>query len=114
MPVGEDQRQHLELARDVALHFNRRFELDLFPAPEAVPGRVVRVMSLRDGAAKMSKSAESDMSRINLDDGDDAIAKKVKKCKTDLIGAIYADSAARPEVTNLINIYAALTETSIE
>ena len=114
VPVGEDQKQHLELARDIAQKFNNDFHApDFFPLPEPViTGTATRVMSLRDGAKKMSKSDESDYSRINLTDDADAIAQKIRKAKTD--PAPLPDSEKgleeRPEAENLFNIYAALAE----
>ena len=85
VPVGDDQKQHIELARDIALKFNNDFDIELFTAPEPFigGGTAARVMSLRDGAMKMSKSDPSDMSRINLTDDDDAIAQKIRKARTD-------------------------------
>ena len=117
VPVGEDQKQHLELARDLAATFNTRYGVDFFPQPEPyITGVATRVMSLRDGTQKMSKSAESDMSRINLTDDADAIAQKIKKAKTD--PAPLPESAdgleGRPEAANLVTIYAALADSSIE
>jgi tryptophanyl-tRNA synthetase len=111
VPVGEDQKQHLELARDIAATFNTRYKVDFFPQPEPqILGEATRVMSLRDGKEKMSKSAESDMTRINLTDDADTIAKKIKKAATD--PHPLADSVdgfkERPEAFNLITIYAAL------
>jgi tryptophanyl-tRNA synthetase len=116
VPVGEDQKQHLELARDIAQKFNNDFgAADFFPQPEPViTGPATRVMSLRDGAKKMSKTDESDNSRINLTDSADTIAQKIRKAKTDP-GAIPAskdEMAGRPEAENLINIYAALSDTT--
>jgi tryptophanyl-tRNA synthetase len=114
VPVGEDQKQHLELARDVAQKFNNDFKApDFFPLPEPViTGAATRVMSLRDGAKKMSKSDDSDYSRINLTDDADAIAQKIRKARTD--PAPLPDSEkgleGRAEAENLINIYAALAE----
>ena len=114
VPVGEDQKQHLELTRDVAQKFNNDFNApDFFPLPEPViVGSGTRVMSLRDGAKKMSKSDESDYSRINLTDDADAIAQKIRKAKTD--PAPLPDSEkgleGRPEAENLFNIYAALSD----
>lgn len=113
VPVGEDQKQHLELARDIATKFNQDFGVELFTLPEPKIGATAaRVMSLRDGTAKMSKSDPSDMARINLSDDDDAIAQKVKKAKSDaeMLPATYAELAARPEARNLVGIYAALTD----
>jgi tryptophanyl-tRNA synthetase len=114
VPVGEDQKQHLELARDIAQKFNNDFGVpDFFPQPEPViVGAATRVMSLRDGTKKMSKSDESDMSRINLTDDADAIANKVKRAKTDPhpLPASKDELEGRPEAENLINIYAALAD----
>ena len=118
VPVGEDQKQHIELARDIAIKFNTDFETELFVPPEPYigGGAAARVMSLRDGSAKMSKSDPSDMSRINLTDDDDAIANKVRKAKTDPepLPANPAELAARPEARNLVGIYGAVTGESIE
>ena len=113
VPVGEDQRQHLELARDIATKFNTDYALDLFPYPEAIiPRGAARVMSLRDGTSKMSKSDPSDMSRINLTDDADAIMSKVKRAKTDAhpLPASEAELEGRPEARNLVGIYAALSD----
>jgi tryptophanyl-tRNA synthetase len=113
VPVGEDQRQHLELARDIAIKFNTDFEVDLFALPEAIiPPAAARVMSLRDGSAKMSKSDPSDMSRINLTDDSDLIVQKIRKAKTDPepLPADPADLAERPEARNLVGIYATLAD----
>jgi tryptophanyl-tRNA synthetase len=114
VPVGEDQRQHLELSRDIAQKFNNDFNApDFFPLPEAViHGVATRIMSLRDGTKKMSKSDESDFSRINLVDDADTIAQKIRKARTD--AEPLPDSidglAKRPEALNLVNIYAALSD----
>ena len=114
VPVGEDQKQHLELSRDIAGKFNLDFDAPgFFPLPEPlIEGPGARVMSLRNGAEKMSKSAPSDMSRINLLDDADTIAKKVKKAKTDPepLPEKYEDLGDRPEAANLVAIYAALAE----
>jgi tryptophanyl-tRNA synthetase len=114
VPVGEDQKQHLELARDIAAKFNNDFEApDFFPQPEPViTGAGTRVMSLRDGTKKMSKSDESDASRINLTDDADAIANKIKRAKTDPLPlpSAAAELKERPEAENLLNIYAALAD----
>ena len=114
VPVGEDQKQHLELARDIAQKFNNDFGApDFFPQPEPViTGTGTRVMSLRDGTKKMSKSDESDMSRINLTDDADAIANKIKRAKTDPLPlpASKDELKDRPEAENLLNIYAALAD----
>ncbi len=117
VPVGEDQKQHLELARDLAATFNTRYGVDFFPQPEPVITKVApRVMSLRDGTQKMSKSADSDMTRINLTDTPDMIAKKIKKAKTDSdpLPETLAGLEGRPEALNLITLYAALADQSKE
>jgi tryptophanyl-tRNA synthetase len=115
VPVGDDQIQHIELARDIAGAFNRRFNLDYFKLPVGTTNKVAtRIMSLQDGSKKMSKSDPSDLSRINLIDDNDLIAKKIKKAKTDAISGIYYDKENRPEVSNLLTIYAALSDKSIE
>jgi tryptophanyl-tRNA synthetase len=113
VPVGEDQKQHLELSRDIAGAFNRQFGVDFFPLPEPViTGEATRVMSLRDGTKKMSKSDESDYSRINLNDDRDTIALKFRKARTDSEPGVTYDAENRPEASNLITIYAALADTS--
>ncbi len=117
VPVGEDQKQHLELARDIAGAFNRRYGVEYFPLPEPqIFGTATRVMSLRDGTRKMSKSEPSEQSRINLTDDADAIAQKIKRAKTDPHN--LPDSVkgleGRPEAENLMGIYAALTDKSLE
>jgi tryptophanyl-tRNA synthetase len=117
VPVGEDQKQHLELARDLAGAFNRRYERDFFPLPEPqIFGTATRVMSLRDGTKKMSKSESSDYSRINMTDDADTIALKIRRAKTDPepLPATIADLERRPEADNLIGIYAALSGLSRE
>ena len=125
VPVGEDQKQHLELARDIAQKFNNDFDIDFFPITEPlILGAATRVMSLRDGTKKMSKSDLSDYSRINLTDNADDIAAKIKKAKTDPLSLPEIDSideggnfkeniiSERPEMVNLINIYSALSNSS--
>ena len=115
VPVGEDQKQHLELARDIAQKFNIDFGKVVFPLPEPViRGPGMRVMSLRDGLKKMSKSDESDYSRLNMTDDRDAIALKFQKAKSDPLPlpTTAAEMEGRPEAINLINIYAALTDKS--
>ena len=113
VPVGEDQKQHLELCRDIAIKFNNDFKAnDFFVTPEPIiPENISRVMSLRDGTKKMSKSEESDLSRINLTDDADLILKKIQKGKTDseAISESILKSNTRPEARNLINIFSALT-----
>ena len=114
VPVGEDQKQHLELARDVAQKFNNDFaapEAPVFTLPDPIlPPEAARIMSLRDGSAKMSKSDPSDMSRINLTDDADTIVKKIKKARTDPdpLPSEAAGLAGRPEALNLVAIYGAL------
>ena len=113
VPVGEDQKQHLELARDIAAKFNADYNVDLFPLPEPfIGGAAARVMSLRDGAAKMSKSDPSDMSRINMADDDDTIAAKVRKAKSDadVLPSDLDGLESRAEARNLVNIYAAAAD----
>ena len=114
VPVGEDQRQHLELTRDIAQKFNNDYSApDFFPLPEPViTGAATRVMSLRDGSKKMSKTDESDYSRINLTDDADTIAQKIRKAKTDPEPLPDSEKGleGRPEAENLLNIYAALSD----
>ncbi len=117
VPVGEDQKQHLELTRDIAAKFNHDYKVDFFPITEPViEGAATRVMSLRDGSKKMSKSDPSDASRINMTDDADAIARKIRKAKTD--PEPLPDSAEgladRPEARNLVNIYASLSEKTVD
>lgn len=117
VPVGEDQKQHLELTRDLASTFNTRYDVDLFIQPEPViAGPAPRVMSLRDGTKKMSKSDDSDMTRINLTDTPDLITKKIKKAKTDPdpLPDNLAGLEGRPEALNLVTLYAALADISKE
>ncbi len=112
VPVGEDQKQHLELTRDIAAKFNHDYGVDFFPLTEPViEGVATRVMSLRDGTKKMSKSDPSDMSRINLTDDADTIAQKFRKAKTDPepLPDGYDALRTRPEAKNLVDIYAALS-----
>ena len=107
VPVGEDQKQHLELARDIAGVFNRQFKTEFFKLPEPmILGNCTRVMSLQDGLKKMSKSDESDLSRINLSDTPEVIIKKIKKAKTDSTLGIAYDKS-RAEIYNLLNIFSA-------
>ena len=116
VPVGEDQKQHLELTRDIAMKFNHDFGVDFFPITEPViEGAATRVMSLRDGSKKMSKSDPSDLSRINLTDDADTISKKIRKAKTDPepLPSEIEGLGDRPEARNLINIYAALADLTV-
>lgn len=129
VPVGEDQRQHLELARDIARRFNDQYPLKstagvtseqrkskkVFKEPTAmIVKEGARIMSLTDGSSKMSKSAENDHSRINLLDPPDVVQKKIKRCKTDMVVGLEWDNPSRPEATNLLNIYHAVTGKSRE
>ena len=120
VPVGEDQKQHLELARDIAQKFNNDFcqpDAPVFTLPEPiVPPEAARIMSLRDGTAKMSKSDPSDMSRINLTDDSDAMMRKVKKAKTDPepLPSEKAGLVGRPEALNLVSIYATMAGQTVE
>jgi len=117
VPVGEDQKQHLELCRDIANKFNHDFGGDFFPVVEPlIFGEATRVMSLRDGSKKMSKSDPSDASRITMTDDADTIAKKIRKAKTDPepLPTNADDLQARPEAANLVGIYAALSDTSVD
>ena len=117
VPVGEDQKQHLELTQEIARKFNHDFGVEFFPITEPViEGAATRVMSLRDGSKKMSKSDPSDMSRINLTDDADTIAKKIRKAKTDPepLPETVKGLETRPEARNLVNIYAALADQNAE
>jgi tryptophanyl-tRNA synthetase len=113
VPVGEDQKQHLELARDIAAKFNLDYGVDLLVQPEPLISKAApRIMSLRDAAQKMSKSNPSEAARINLVDDDDAIAQKVRRAKTDPdpLGESFEDLKDRPEARNLVTIFAALAD----
>jgi tryptophanyl-tRNA synthetase len=118
VPVGEDQKQHVELTRDIALKFNNDFDVELFVVPEPFigGGTTARIMSLRDGMVKMSKSDPSEMSRVHLTDSDDQIAQKIRKAKTD--PEPLPDNAealdGRPEAKNLVGVYAAVTDETID
>ena len=118
VPVGEDQKQHLELSRDIAERFNRDYDVPgFFPQPEPmIKGPGARIMSLKDGTKKMSKSDPSDLSRINLVDDADTISKKIKKATTDagVIPGTVKELEGRPEVENLVGIYAALSGRTAE
>ena len=116
VPVGEDQKQHIELARDIAQKFNNDFGVELFPLPEPViQAEAARVMSLRDGTKKMSKSDPSDMSRINLTDSPDVIAQKIRRATTDSLPLpdTVEGLAGRAEATNLVTIYAGLADQEV-
>jgi len=118
VPVGEDQKQHIELTRDIALKFNNDYDTDLFVVPEPFigGGTTARIMSLRDGKVKMSKSDPSEMSRVHLTDSDEEIAQKIRKAKTDPDPLPDNGGAleGRPEAKNLVGIYAAVTGSSID
>ena len=117
VPVGEDQKQHLELTRDIAQKFNNDFGVDFFPVVEPlIFGTATRVMSLRDGSAKMSKSDPSDYSRLNMTDDADTIVKKVRKARTDPepLPATPDGFDGRPEAANLVGIYAALADEDVD
>lgn len=117
VPVGEDQKQHLELTRDIAIKFNNDYGVDFFPVVEPlIEGAATRVMSLRDGTKKMSKSDPSDQSRINLTDDADMIAAKIRKAKTDPepLPETAEGLKERPEARNLVNIYAALAGHTVD
>ncbi len=117
VPVGEDQKQHLELARNIAQKFNHDFNRELFVLPEAViTGPATRVMSLRDGSKKMSKSDAAEASRINLTDSDDDISKKIRKAKSDAdaLPSEQKGLVGRVEAQNLVNIYASIANCSVD
>ena len=117
VPVGEDQKQHVELARDTAQKFNGDYKVDFFPLPEPlIFDTAARVMSLRDGTKKMSKSDSSDMTRINMTDDADTIAKKIRKAKTDpdALPASLKEFEGRPEAENLMGIYAGLANLTLD
>ena len=129
VPVGEDQFQHIELCRDVATLYNNEYASDsirsaavgsnrpppfAFPLPQHLATPTARVMNLRDGTKKMSKSEVSDATRINLTDDDDLIAKKIKAAKTDSIDHITFDKVARPELANLLTMLSSVTHRSID
>jgi tryptophanyl-tRNA synthetase len=116
VPVGEDQKQHLELARDIAAKFNNDYGTELFPQPEPlILGAAARVMSLRDGTSKMSKSDPSENSRINMTDDADTIARKLRRAKTDpeALPSDVAGLEGRPEAANLLGIFAALADATL-
>ena len=115
VPVGEDQKQHVELARDVAGAFNRRFGVEYFKEPlPLMQGKALRVMSLQDGTKKMSKSDESGLGCVYLTDDTDTIIKKIKKAKTDSLMTVNYDPENRPEVANLLNIFSEISGETIE
>ena len=117
VPVGEDQKQHIELSRDIAQAFNSMFDVDFFPLPEPrIQTKAARIMSLRDGTKKMSKSDPSDNSRINMVDGADSIAQKIRRAKTDPnpLPETVDELSDRPEALNLITIYSALSDRTVQ
>ncbi len=114
VPVGEDQKQHIELTREIAMRFNREYNCDIFHLPQPVILEGKRIMSLVDGTRKMSKSDENEASRILLTDTNDEISRKISKAKTDAIREIYYDPESRPEISNLLQIIACLTHKSIK
>ena len=117
VPVGADQKQHLELCRDIAQRFNNDFKKNIFPIPEPlIQKNISRVMSLRDGTKKMSKSDESSYSRIDLKDSADEIVKKIKKAKSDSlpIPESLSELDSKPEALNLLNIYSDLNKSTLE
>ncbi len=115
VPVGDDQKQHIELTRDIAGAMNRKFGKELLVMPDAlIEENASRIMSLRDGTKKMSKSDESDKSRINLNDDADVIVDKIKKAKTDNFSHISYDVEKRPDVSNLVTIYSAMSGRSAD
>jgi tryptophanyl-tRNA synthetase len=117
VPVGEDQKQHVELTRDIAAKFNHDYKVDFFPlTTPVIEGPAMRVMNLRDGTKKMSKSGESDMERINMTDDADTIAKKFQKARTDPtpLPDTVEGLADRPEAKNLVDIFAALSDTTAD
>ena len=114
VPVGEDQKQHLELTRDIAGVINRKFNKEILKVPEVLISETgTRIMSLLDGLKKMSKSDISDFSRINLKDDNDLIHQKIKKAKTDHLSFVSYDQETRPEISNLLDIYRSLSEESL-
>lgn len=113
VPIGEDQKQHVELTRDIAMRFNREYNCDIFKEPEPIILDGKRIMSLRDGTKKMSKSDEFAASRILLTDTKDEICQKISKAKTDSISGIYYNKSERPEISNLIQILASLENKNI-
>ena len=115
IPVGDDQKQHLELTRDISKRFNDLFKKDFFHIPNAVFTKTgTRIMNIKDGKSKMSKSDEFENSRINLTDTDEEIEKKILKSKTDSVDGISFDIENRPGVSNLISIYSSFENISIE
>ena len=115
VPVGEDQKQHIELARDIAISFNRKANIEVFTVPDVlINSKAKRIMSLKDASKKMSKSDPSDLSRINMSDDAELIRKKIRKAKTDDIEGISYDPEQRPEISNLIDIYHCFSHSHID
>ena len=115
IPVGEDQKQHIELARDIAISFNRKANIEVFTVPDVlINSKAKRIMSLKDASKKMSKSDLSDLSRINMSDDAELIRKKIRKAKTDDIEGIRYDPEKRPEISNLIDIYHCFSNSHID
>ena len=114
VPVGEDQKQHIELTRDIAISFNKKVGKEIFTIPDAViDSKAKRIMSLKDASKKMSKSDPSDISRINMSDNEELIRKKIRKAKTDDAPGISYNPTERPEISNLIDIYSCFTEIDV-
>lgn len=114
VPVGEDQKQHIELTRDIAISFNKKVGKEIFTIPDVViDSKAKRIMSLKDASKKMSKSDPSDISRINMSDNEELIRKKIRKAKTDDAPCISYNPIDRPEISNLIDIYSCFTEIDV-
>ncbi|WP_236869978.1 tryptophan--tRNA ligase [Candidatus Bandiella numerosa] len=114
VPVGEDQKQHIELTRDIAISFNKKVGKEIFTIPDvAIDSKAKRIMSLKDAFKKMSKSDPSDLSRINMSDNEELIRKKIRKAKTDDAPGISYNPTDRPEISNLIDIYSSFTEIDV-
>ena len=114
VPVGEDQKQHIELTRDIAISFNKKVGKEIFTIPDVViDSKAKRIMSLKDASKKMSKSDPSDLSRINMSDNEESIRKKIRKAKTDDAPGISYNPTERPEISNLIDIYSCFTEVDV-
>jgi len=110
VPVGDDQLQHLELARFLVERFNKVFDAEVFPSPQVLFSEAKRVMSLKDASKKMSKSDPAEASRICLRDSADALRDKIRRAKTDSLHGVTYDREKRPEVANLLDIYSALSK----
>ena len=115
VPVGDDQLQHIELCRDIAAAFNRKYQIEYFKLPNALINQSTkRIMNLRDASKKMSKSDLSDATRINIFDSNELIEQKIKKATTDSLEGIWFNQEKRPEISNLLNIYSACSGKAIE